>query len=154
MAEILELPATPSAGRVVAFDLERVDVDLRSVPIDEVLSLRQDYSEQHRQHARSVRKFVLDPSMLPEEERAREFEERQRELNDMARDLKSVGRKAWKRPAWFALTAAGAAWTAYTGDPMAAILGACAGVLAANSRERVETAASAYIFTAKQQFLY
>ncbi len=154
LTEVLSLPAAPSAGRVVAFDLEVVGVDLSSVPMDEILSFREDYHDQHRRYAHSVRKFVRDLSMLPEEERGREFEERQQELDEIAHELKRLARRAWRRPGWFALTGAGAAWTATTGDPIGAILGAGAAVLGATSREKAETGAYSYIFAAKNQFPY
>ena len=154
LTEVLSLPASPSAGRVVAFDLETVGVDLSSVPMDEVLGFREDYGEQHRRYAHSVRRFVRDLSLLPEKERAGEFEERQRELNDIAQGLKRLARRAWKRPAWFALTATGAAWTVTTGDPIGAIVGTGAAVLGAASHDRVETGAFSYIFAAKKQFPY
>ena len=96
-------------GRVVTFDLETVGVDLSSVPMDEVLGFREEYGEEYRKYARCVRRFVRELSMPPEEEYMREFDERQQELDEIARDLKSRERKAWKIPAWFALTATGAA---------------------------------------------
>ena len=154
LTEVLSLQASPSAGRVVSFDLETVGVDLSSVPIDEVLGFRKDYLEQHRRYAHSVRKFVRDLSLLPEKERTLEFEERQRELNEMAQGLKSVARRAWRRPAWFALTATGAAWTVSTGDPIGAVLGAGAAILGATSREKAETGAYSYIFAARSRFPY
>jgi len=39
LTELLELPTAPSAGHVVAFDLETVSVDLSAVPLDEVLAV-------------------------------------------------------------------------------------------------------------------
>src|SRR5262245_5852669 len=40
MAELLELPEAPSAGHVIAFDLQSVSLDLSSMPLDEVLDFR------------------------------------------------------------------------------------------------------------------
>ena len=57
LRELLSIPAAPSVGHVVAFDLNAVGVDLGPVPIDEVLSFRQDHFDAHRRYAKSVRLF-------------------------------------------------------------------------------------------------
>jgi hypothetical protein len=103
--------AEPSAGGVVSFDLETVGADLSNIPLNEVLDFRRKHLSEHKQYARSVRQFVRDVSVLPAAEREKAFRDRQAELRDRAAALKAHSRKAWKRPATFALGAAGAAWT-------------------------------------------
>lgn len=111
LTELLDLPAAASAGHVIAFDLQSVAVDLRSVPLDEVLSFREDYRSEHRRYVRSAREFARELSVIPGAERDSAFRDRQAELDDLANDLKRTARSAWKRPASFALGLAGASWT-------------------------------------------
>ena len=63
LQELLSLPSSPSAGRVVAFDLETVSVDLSSIPIDEVLGFRRDHLDEHKAYTRNVRKFVRESAI-------------------------------------------------------------------------------------------
>lgn len=53
LTEFLELPTAPSAGHVVALDLQTVSVDLSAVPLDEVLGFRVEHREVHRNYVRS-----------------------------------------------------------------------------------------------------
>jgi hypothetical protein len=129
-----------------------VGVDLAPVPIDEVLDFRRQHLEEHRAYARKVRQFVRELSALPEEQRREAFEDRQEELDERARDLKGTSRQAWKRPAGFALTLAGASWTAVTGDPIGALLAAGAGALAATSGGGSEAGAYSYLFRAVESY--
>ena len=48
--------------------------------------------------------------------------EREEELTELAYALSAAASKAWKQPASFALSVAGAAWTFTSGDPLGAIL--------------------------------
>ncbi len=153
LRELLSLPTLPSSGHVVSFDLETVGVDLGPIPIDEVLSFRREHLSEHRAYARTVRRFVRELSFLPEREQALLFEERQEELQEIARDLRRLSRKAWKRPASFALSLAGAAWTLKTGDPIGAILGAAVALFGGGeSRRQPEAGAYSYIFRAADKY--
>jgi hypothetical protein len=64
LKELLSLPDAPSAGHVVATDLKFMGVDLRSIPMDEVLSFKRDHLDQHKAYARAVRRFVRELSLL------------------------------------------------------------------------------------------
>ena len=75
LRELLSIPAAPSIGHVVAFDLNAVGVDLGPVPINEVLGFRREHLAQHRKYARSVRLFVHELSTMPPEAQAIAFEE-------------------------------------------------------------------------------
>jgi hypothetical protein len=57
---VLELPTMPSAGHVVALDLETVGVDLASVPLDEVLAFRESNGDAYRAYARDLRQTVAE----------------------------------------------------------------------------------------------
>ncbi|HEY9286214.1 MAG TPA: hypothetical protein VIP46_22370 [Pyrinomonadaceae bacterium] len=152
LTEFLDLPEVPSAGRVVAFDLQTVSVDLSRVPLDEVLSFRSDNLAAHRNYARSVREFARQLSLLPAAEREVVFADRQAEIEDLAADLRRKARKAWRQPASFALGLAGAAWTFWTGNPVGALLAASALAARGLSGQQNEAGAFSYLFAAHEQY--
>lgn len=153
LREILSLSSTPSVGKVVAFDLETVGVDLSRVPMDEVLSFREEHLEEFQAYAKNVRRFVNELSLMPDEEREAAFDERQAEIEVYARQLKDVSRKAWKRPASFALSIAGATWTLASGNPIGAILAAGSAILGKKSRDENVSGAYSYIFRAGTDYV-
>lgn len=152
LKELLSLPETPSAGHVVAADLKLVGVDLGPVPIDEVLSFRRQHLDQHKAYVRSVRRFVRDLSVLGDRDRVAALAERQQELTEMANALADTASKAWKQPASFALSVAGAAWTLTTGDPLGAILSAGAALAGYSSGTSPEVGAYSYLFQARRRY--
>ena len=152
LSEILSLPSAPSAGHVVATDLETVGVDLRDVPLDEVMSFRIEHQESYRAYSREVRKFVRDLSLLSEEDRNACKSERTEEIEDLARDLKRHSRNAWKRQASFGLGIAGAAWSAGTSDPIGLIIGGGATLLGRAGSTSKECGAYTYIFRASDSY--
>lgn len=152
LTEFLDLPEAPSAGRVVAFDLQTVSVDLSSVPLDEVLDFRSEHRTVHQKYARSVRDFARELSLMAEVDREVAFTDRQAEIEDLASDLRRKARKAWRQPASFALGLAGAAWTYSTGNPIGALL--AVGALAARglSGTDKEAGAFSYLFAAHEKY--
>lgn len=152
LTEFLNLPAAPSVGHVVAFDLQSVSVDLSAVPLDEVLSYRAEHRNEHRRYIRSVREFARELSLMPEQDRTAAFQDRQSQLDDLASDLKRKARSAWKRPASFALGLAGASWTYTTGNPIGALLAAGALVLRGAGSDQHEAGAFTYLFAAHEQY--
>lgn len=152
LKELLSLPEAPSAGHVVASDLRLVGVDLGAVPMDEVLSFRRDHLDQHKAYARAVRRFVRELSLLGDQDRATALAEREEELTDMAHSLSSNASKAWKQPASFALSVAGAAWTLTTGDPLGAILATGAAMAGYSSNSANEVGAYSYLFDARRRY--
>jgi hypothetical protein len=152
LAEFLSLPVMPSSGRVISFDLETVAPDLTKVPLDEVLDFRRRNLRKYREYTRAVRQFVREISLLAAKQRAKAFSDRQEELQDLAADLKAIGRKAWRKPASFALSIAGAAWTIKTGDPVAATFAALTAGIAALPETKREAGAYSYLFSAHQRF--
>lgn len=151
LMQLLSLPKLPSAGNVVTLDLQNVGVDLSSIPIDEIISFRTEHLVEHQTYARTIRKFVREISLFPEEERNKVLQERQDELDEMAMQLRKRARHAWKRPASFALAMLGAAWTFHTGDPIGAILGTGAALVAGENPEP-ETGTYTYVFEANKMF--
>jgi hypothetical protein len=125
------------------------------VPIDEVLAFRRENLKEHRTYARAVRNFVRDLSQMPEKERAKALKDRLEEIREIANDLKTLSRKSWKRPASFAMSIAGAAWTLKTGDPIGALLAAGAAVLGSGeNKTEVDTGAYSYLFRAATRYSY
>jgi hypothetical protein len=152
LRELLGIPTASSAGHVVAFDLATVSVDLGNVPFDEVLDFRRHHLEEHRRYIRSIRQFARELSLMPEEERAKAFDDRQTELDDLAHDLKRNSRTAWKRPATFSLSLAGAAWTLATGDPIGALIAAGGSALGGLGSSGATAGAYSYLFRAQRRF--
>lgn len=150
LKELLSLPVTPAAGHVVAADLKVVGVDLGPVPIDEVLSFRREHLDHHKAYARSVRRFVRELGLLGEKDRVAAQAEREHELTEMANTLAETASKAWKQPASFALSVAGAAWTLTTGDPLGAILAAGSAFAGYSSGSPDEVGAYSYLFQARR----
>jgi hypothetical protein len=160
LKELLEIPQTPSAGHVVALDLEAVAVDLRLVPLDEVLDFRKQNFKAHRAYVRAVRKLTRELSWLSEDEREDALDTRRQEIQDLANDLKSTSRKAWKRRAGFAIGMAGAFWKFLGTDKAGAhdyvgLLLTAAGLLVGlKGAEKVDTGAYSYLFQASSRFPY
>jgi len=152
LTEVLGLPTLPSAGNVVAFDLQSVTVDLSAVPLDEVLSFRAENLDAHRRYVRSARQFARELSLMPEETRAAAFADRQGELDDLGSDLRKRARSAWKQPASFALGLAGAGWTLATGNPLGALLSAGALLAKGPGLPKVEAGAFSYLFAARARY--
>lgn len=160
LEELLGLPATPSAGRVIALDLETVAVDLRLIPLDEVLDFRKQNLKAHREYVRVIRKLVRELSALPEPEREEELDARRAEIQELANGLKSNGRKAWRRPAGFAIGMAGAFWKFLPTDASGAhdfvgpLLTAAGLAVGYKGKDKVNTGAYSYLFQASSQFRY
>ena len=152
LCEILSIPSQPSAGHVVTFDLNTVGVDLGRVPIDEILDFRHEHFDAHRAYARSVRLFSHELSSMPAAEQQIAFEQRQAELDELAADLRRTSRKAWKKPASFALTFAGATWTYTTGDPLGAALAVVGALIGLGKDESPQSSAYSYLFDARKSY--
>jgi hypothetical protein len=91
--------------------------------------------------------------MMPQEERQKAFEDRQEELDDLAGDLRRLSRRAWLRPAAFALTIAGAGLTAVTGDRLGGLLAAGAGAMGlASGGGGLEDSTYSYLFRVTEAF--
>jgi hypothetical protein len=100
---------------------------------------------------RSVRKLTHDLAQLPIEDREEQLKDRREELQEIANDLKTVSRKAWRRPAGFALGMAGAFWKLKGNDYMGTLLAAAGTLVALRAKEKAETGAYSYLFRAQTQ---
>ena len=148
----LQLGPMPSRGRVISFDLETVSIDLDNVPLDEVLSFREENRDAHRRYMQNLREFSVQVSLLDEGDRARAFTDRQAELAAEGRDLMTRARDAWKSPkdvATFGLGLTGAAWAFATHSPLPALLtlaGAGLGMLP----DKDQSSTFSYLFKAQR----
>ena len=151
LSELLSLKMKPSIGSVVEFDLNTVTVDLAAVPFDEVLDFRKQNLDAHKRYMLYTRKFAMELSRMPEDEREVAFEIRQTELNDLASDLRNRARKSWKRPAAFALTLAGSALSILTA-PIAAALTIGGSLIGHKKPSEIDNGAYSYLFDARSRY--
>lgn len=149
LLDTLELGAMPTAGHVVALDLEQVTLDLAPVPLDEVLDFRRQHGAEHRAYARDLRQFVRDLAKLEQPARDQAFIDRRDALADTADQLRRLARTSWRRPlASFGLGIAGSAVTLAYGNPIGAGLTA-AGALLGLRRQADPASAYTYLFRAQ-----
>jgi hypothetical protein len=146
LQELLNLPNCPASGRVIAFDLATVGVNLASVPMDEILSFRRDNQALYRNYRRSVRLFAFELSRMAPDEQRVAFEARQDELDAIASNIRRTARKAWKKPCSLAFGLAGAAWRLAHGDPFGAMLAASAATIGFEPSKGKEVGAYSYLF--------
>ena len=142
----------PSAGRLVALDLEPVSLDLSSIPLDDVLQFRADRRDAHRAYMRDLQRFMVELAAIDlTEEREELLFERRQLIADSAHDIRQSTAKAFKRNlrSW-SLGLAGAAWSLGTGDPIGAALGAC-GLLTGRTGGRPTVTAYSYLFSVQRQ---
>jgi len=149
LLEALEIPALPTAGHVVALDLEQVTLNLAPVALDEVLDFRRQHGAEYRAYARDLRQFVRDLAPLDPASREQAFTDRREALADTADQLRRLARTAWRRPlATFGLGIAGSAVALATHNPIGAGLGAASALL---GLQRQADPASAYTYLFKAQ---
>jgi hypothetical protein len=151
LSELLQLNNSPSEGSVIEFDLNAVTVELGSVPFDEVLDFRTQNLEAHKRYMLSVRKFAMELSRMPADEREVTFQLRQIELNDLAAGLRSRGRQAWKKPSSFALSLAGAAFSVVAA-PVATAVRVAGSVVGYEGPKAPPTGPYSYLFSAQKRF--
>lgn len=145
LAQILDVPVAPSYGNVVFTDLQAVGADLSLVPLDEILDYRSQNAAKYRAYVNAVRQFVWQLSQMPEAERELAVDRREQELADLGQALRDANRRAWRKPAAVTLGAAGAVWTAISGDFVGGIL-AMGGAAVTMLEGRGEDIAGAYSF--------
>ncbi|MGH9737245.1 MAG: hypothetical protein ACRD4X_01485 [Candidatus Acidiferrales bacterium] len=152
LERILSLPTSPSKGHVVSLDLQTVGVDLRSIPIDEVLTFRKENLKKYRAYISALRRFLSEISQLSQKERFQALKERDEEIRALADELRSESRRAWKRPAYFALTLMGGAYSLKSGSVLGAILSLSPALLAPPGKPETRAHAYSYLFSASERF--
>ena len=153
----LSRAAMPSAGHVVALDLEAVSVDVSRVPLDELLDFRVTRGQAFRAYARELRRLLTELGPLSESDRTRLLVDRSEELAERAFGLRRESRRAWSvGPAGlasFSLGLAGAAWElAGNKDPVSAALALGAGVSGLLPGGSETADAYSYVIAANRSF--
>jgi len=151
LQSLLSIPGSPSAAHIVNSDLETVAVDLRLVPMDEVLSFRNEHFKEHRAYISCVHRFTRELSVLSAQERAEEMKVRAEQLQDLASKVKSVNEKAWKQPANFGLGMLAAFWSLAKSDYVGAALGTIRAITGIKGETPVGTGAYSYLFRAARR---
>ena len=126
LLDSLSRESMPSCEGVVKLDLEPVTLDLSTVPLEEVLQLREDYREAHKAYMRSLRGFLVELGRIGDPaEREAVLLERSQEIADLAHDnRRSVARTVGKSLASWSMGIVGGVWSAATGDVLGATVGA------------------------------
>ena len=127
LLDTLSREPMPSCEGVVKLDLEPVALDLSTIPLEDVLKLREDHQVAHKAYMRSLRGFLVELGRISDPaERESALLERRQEIADLAHDnRRSVGLSVGKNLGSWSLGIAGGVWSALGGD----ILGATLGVL-------------------------
>ena len=152
LIEILSRKRMPSAGRIVAFDLEPVSLDLSSIPLDDVLQFRAERRDAHRAYMRDLQRFMVELAAAGlGEEREGLLLERRQLIADAAHDIRRSTSSAFRKNlrSW-SLGLAGAAWSLGTGDPIGAALGAY-GLLTGRTGDRPTITAYSYLFSIQRR---
>jgi hypothetical protein len=153
LLEVLDIPALPTVGHVVALDLEQVTLDLAPVALDEVLDFRRQHGAEYRTYARDLRRFVRDLATLDDASRSQALADRREALADTADQLRRLARTSWRRPlATFGLGIAGSAVSLATHNPLGAGLGAASALLGLH-RQADPASAYAYLFRAQEHLI-
>jgi hypothetical protein len=153
VARTLNLPSMPSRGRVIDFDLQAVSVDLDDVPLDEVLSYRNDHLADQRRYMTNLRFFSRDLSLMESDaERDRAMRDRHAEIIEASEALRRRSLKAFKQPKnalTFGLGFVGAGVSLAVGN----LPGAAVGVATSLTRllpEKAPTSVYSYLFGARR----
>jgi Family of unknown function (DUF6236) len=153
LTELLSQKQLPSAEHVIALDLQAVGVDLGSVPIGEILSFRAENRDLYRQYSRQLKMTVHELGLMDADAQQIALEERQEEIASLASDIRKTARKAWKKPATFCLSAAGAIWRAWAGDLVGASIAGGTALLSLGKPDSVDAGAYSYLFSARHRFI-
>jgi hypothetical protein len=149
LAGLLKDHSLPSADHVVTLDLQTVGVDLGHTPIEQLLEFKAKHSKEYHRYARSLRDFVRDAALLPENDRDKKLRDRREEINDLAESLTKTSLHTWGKRASFALSLLGAAWTMGTGDHIGALFAVGSAVTGANLSQPQQAGAYSYLFQAR-----
>jgi hypothetical protein len=154
LARTLARDPLPSAGHVVALDLEPVTLDLDSVPLDDVLAFRSDHIAEHQAYLRDLRRFTAEVAAAEDPaQRETLLVDRQQELADAAHELRREARSAFRKhlAAWL-LGIAGAAWDISQKDPLGLALAGVAALIEMLPGDSDRADAYSYVFAVQHQF--
>lgn len=136
----------PSAGRMVALDIEPVGLDLSGVPLDDVLQFRDAHAAAHRAYMRDILGFMAELSRVADVgDREQLLVARRQDLADAAADLVRGSRRSlMKNLAAWSLGIVGGVWAVAAGDPLGIALSGLG--LGIEAIPEVPTEASAYSY--------
>jgi len=126
--KVLDSPGMPTKERamLLGHDMTILDCDLSNVPLDEVISYKNDHQDDFARYRSSLHDMALKLSIIEDQsEREVALLDRERELLDAAHDLRRGLRLAWKTPKntiSFSLGIAGAAWSRANTNPIGAVV--------------------------------
>ncbi len=131
--------ATRSA--LLAADLESLSVDLRLVPLQDVMDFREEHGSEYRKYISQLRTDVVELSHLDESELAVAQEERSLEKEEIRFDLMQRSRKEFgRRAASLSAGSIGAVVSAGQGSRFGSLAAILAGLAGATSSEEDVTA--------------
>ena len=147
-------PSMLSCDQVISFDLEPASLDLSTVPLEDVLQLREEHGTAHREYMRSLRGFILELSQMRDQrERESALFRRRQEIADMAHETRKVTRMALgKNLASWSLGITGTAWSVSTGDVLGAALGAAGFASGLIPASQTTAGAYSYLFDVSTAF--
>ena len=127
LLDTLSREPMPSCEGVVKLDLEPVTLDLSTIPLEDVLQLREEHREAHKAYMRSLRGFLVELGRISDPgEREAALLERRQEIADLAHNnRRSVGLSLGKNLGSWSMGIAGGVWSGLGAD----ILGATIGLL-------------------------
>ena len=143
----------PSCSRVITLDLEPVSLNMKSVPLDELLQFRTEYQDTHKAYMRNLQSFMAELASIDLlEDREAPLLERRQEIADAAHDMRRLTLQTFRKnlPSW-SLGLAGGAWSLGTGDPIGAALAAAGLVTGLFGKSETVTAYS-YLFSVRQRY--
>jgi hypothetical protein len=116
----------PFFSNAIWLDLQEVGVDLRAVPLDEIIDFSSRYRAQYRAYLRGIREIARTLSNVEDEdEKKRVKRDRLEAIDDQRAFLQNASRTEFRRRSLSLLVSvAGSAWTLRTGDEVAAALAA------------------------------
>lgn len=151
LVQTLARDPLPSAGHVVALDLQAVTFDLASVPLDEVLDFRAQHGSSYRAYARDLRHLLIQLGPLEAPDRERLLRDRQEELADRAADLRRTVRQAWRQELPLYLGLVGAVWEGVGKKDILTALLSLAGGVVGTMLGAVQQPAGAYSYLLSAQ---
>ena len=154
IVQTLSLPAMPSCHSIIKLDLEPASLDLSSIPLDDVLQLREDHGSMHQEYMRSLRGFVVELGQIKDpKERELALLKRQQDIADLANDARRMTRNSvGKNLASWGLGITGAVWSIGTGDPLGAALGVAGLAVGLVPVPAVTAGAYSYLFDVTSAF--
>ena len=154
LIDTLSRESMPSYDSVVKLDLEPASLDLSLIPLDDVLQLRDEHRDSHREYMRSIRGFMVELGRIKDpHQREAALLRRRQEIADLARENRRLMRRSLgKSIASWSLGIVGSVWSAAAWDIFGAAVGALGLGAGLIPLPRETVGAYTYLFAAKSAF--